>query len=276
MVTPCTCVFYFRESYVTSDSIHKHQDFISSINGSCEGGLTCSFDNKEVTQFWQFKRRKSGKIPQKRAVATVGKQDNNNTWVLSKDLQISQFNGEAINPADSKYIWLGHLLQSKGIAANANAIYIPGPLTTDGLHALIETMHTVMCHNFSASLMVLGCACMAMHYKTIIDVNGECPAPFVCGDVGTGKSLALRAALSMFGGHKTRFYSRGTREKYQLLLSQSTFPVGIDDPQRPDSIGELMIDLFNGAKSTTVTHGDIQPITSGIVTANFNLAQRAQ
>lgn len=98
----------------------------------------------------------------------------------------------------------------------------------------------------------------------------------MCGDVGTGKSLALRASLSIFGGHKTRFYSRGTREKYQLLLSQSTFPVGIDDPQRPDAIGELMIDLFNGAKSTTVAHGDVQPITSGIVTANFNLAQRAQ
>ena len=115
-----------------------------------------------------------------------------------------------------------------------------------------------------------------MHYKTIIEENGECAAPFICGPVGTGKSLALRAALSMFGGQKSRFYSRDTREKYLLLMSQSTFPVGIDDPQRPESIGELMIDMFNGAKSTTVAHGDVELITSGIVTANFDLSQRAQ
>jgi hypothetical protein len=92
--------------------------------------------------------------------------------------------------------------------------------------------------------------------------------------VGTGKSLALRAGLSLFGSHRTWFYSRGTCEKYLLNLSRSTFPIGIDDPQKPDAIGELMVDLFNGAKSTTITHGDIQPITSGIVTANFNLEQK--
>lgn len=248
----------------------------SSINGSCEGGLTCSFDNREVTQYWQFKRRKSGKIPQKNAVSVVGRQDNGDTWVLSKDIQISECTGDTIDITNSKYIWLGHLIQSRGIASNANSISISGPLSTDGIHTLIDTLHTVMAHNFPASLMVLGCTCMAMHYKHIVEVNGECPAPFVCGPVGTGKSLSLKAGLALIGGHKTRFYSRGTREKYQLLLSQSSFPVGIDDPQRPDAIGELMIDLFNGAKSTTVTHGDIQPTTSGIITANFDLAQKAQ
>lgn len=153
----------YRESYVT---IHKHHEFISSINGSCEGGLTCSFDNREVTQYWQYKRRRSGKLTQKMAVATVGRQADNTTWILSKELQISEEGGQAINPQESNYIWLGHFMQSRGIASNTNAIYIPGSLTTDGLHLLIETMHKIMGHNFSASLMVLGCACMAMHYKT--------------------------------------------------------------------------------------------------------------
>ena len=90
--------------------------------------------------------------------------------------------------------------------------------------------------------------CMALHYKAIIEANGECPAPFICGNVGTGKLLALRAALSLLGCQKSQFYSRGTREKYALLLGKSTFPLGIDDPQKVDAIGELMVDLFNGGK----------------------------
>jgi hypothetical protein len=249
---------------------------MSSINGSCEGGLTCSLDNREVTQFWQVKKRKAGQIPKKRAVATVGKQHDNNTWVLSHTLQIAGDTGSEININESSYIWLGHLTQSRGIAPNSDAIIISGSLSTEGLHSIIGALHGVMRHNFAASLMVLGCSCMALHYETILDKNGECPAPFVCGSVGTGKSLALRAALSLFGCHKARFYSRGTREKYQLLLSQSSFPVGIDDPQKPDAIGELMIDLFNGAKATTVAHGDVAPITGGIVTANFDLSQKAK
>ena len=85
--------------------------------------------------------------------------------------------------------------RGKGIASNADAVSIFLPLTTDGLLSLIEAIIVAMKHNSPAALMVLGSACIAMHYQTIVELNGECPAPLVCGDVGTGKSLALRCAL---------------------------------------------------------------------------------
>ena len=256
---------------MTSDSVHKHGECISNVNASCEGGMTCSFVDKDVTQFWQFKSvSQEDFISPQKALSTVGLQADNKMWVLSKDLFINGETGASIDASKSQYAWIGYLRQGHGIN---EAIVIKAKLTTDGLHPLMESLHTVMQHNFAPSLMVLGSVGMSMHYKKLIERNGECPAPFICGDVGTGKSLALRAGLSLFGSHRTRFYSRGTREKYLLNLSRSTFPIGIDDPQKPDAIGELMVDLFNGAKSTTITHGDIQPITSGIVTANFNLEQ---
>ena len=225
-----SCLITYRESYnyVTSDSVHKRQDFMGCINSCCEGDLTCSLVDKDLVQFWQFKKRTSA-LPKKTAVSITGKQADGNTWVLSQHLQINGREGMVIDTTQSAYIWLGHLRRGRGIAPNNSAIMIPGELGTDGLHSLIEVLHMIMRHNFPASLMVLGCVCMALHYHTIVDTNGECPAPFVCGDVGTGKSVALRAALSMFGVHKSRFYSHGTREKCLLLLSQSTFPVGIDD-----------------------------------------------
>ena len=198
------------------------------------------------------------------------------TWVLLKYTHTHGNTGSLIPAESSPYVWLSHLCQGRGIATNGDAVCIPHPLSTDGLLPLIEAITVITKHNSAAALMVLGSACMALHYKTIIEVNGECPAPFICGNVGTGKSLALRAALSLLGCHKSRFYSRGTREKYAPLLGKSTFPLGIDDPQKVDTIGELMVDLFNGGKSMTVAHGDIEPMSSGVITANFNLSKKAK
>ena len=109
-------------------------------------------------------------------------------------------------------------------------------------------------------------------HSTILKHNLCCPVPFLCGGVGKGKLLALRFALSLYAAHTHEFFSRGTKEKYLLHLSRSSIPIGIDDPQSNKSLGELIEDIYNGAKSTTVSHGNLQPTTSGIITANFNLA----
>ena len=58
---------------------------------------------------------------------------------------------------------------------------------------------------------------------------------------------------------------------YSLLLGKSTFPVGIDDPK----MFMLSVNLLNCSmeeKSTTVAHKFIVPISTGMITANFNKA----
>ena len=121
--------------------------------------------------------------------------------------------------------------------------------------------------------ILLGCGCLALNYRSIVDCNGECPAPLVVGGIGTGKSLSFRFSLATFGCYKSGFYSRGLREKYSLLLAKSTFPLGIDDPKNPHAI---LAELLHEGKATTVTHGDIEPISTVIITANFNMAEKAK
>lgn len=70
---------------------------------------------------------------------------------------------------------------------------------------MVEAIIVTMKHNDLPALMVLGSGCVDLHYGTIIDINGECPAPLV---VGTAKSLSLRFALAMTGCAKSRFINR--------------------------------------------------------------------
>ena len=72
------------------------------------------------------------------------------------------------------------------------------------------------------------------------------------------------------------FFARGTKEKYLLHLANSSIPIGIDDPQSNKSLGELIVEIYSGGKSTTVSHGVVQPTTSAMITANFNLAEESK
>ena len=68
--------------------------------------------------------------------------------------------------------------------------------------------------------------------------------------------------------------SKGSMESYLKKCSQSTFPLGFDDPILPKTVGQLVVELFNGAR-VTIVKGDIRPLTGLIIPANFDLAERA-
>ena len=108
------------------------------------------------------------------------------------------------------------------------------------------------------SILALGATAMALHYSTIIQRNHHCHIPFLTGPSGTGKTTALRSGLSLLGAHEQRFFSRGTTEKYSIHCCESSFPIGCDDPLSEVQTGQLVVDLYNGAKVTTVKRGDKQ------------------
>ena len=59
-----------------------------------EDGLICSFTNYQLSGFMQQKPRKAGKLPVKKAVNTVGQQEDG-TWVLKPKLYINSL-GELV------------------------------------------------------------------------------------------------------------------------------------------------------------------------------------
>ena len=86
------CIVIYRarwECYFTSDSTMKKEKFMQQINFShSEGGLTCSFNDYQLSEYIQHRRRNTGKLPVKHAVDHVGPQPDG-SWVLGPSLFIS-------------------------------------------------------------------------------------------------------------------------------------------------------------------------------------------
>lgn len=74
----------FRECYVTNDAINnKRSEFLRVLNWSFRKGcLQCSFSDKDLNDYIQFKRRNSLVI-KKRAVSTLGdRKMEHGLWVM--------------------------------------------------------------------------------------------------------------------------------------------------------------------------------------------------
>ena len=209
-----------RESYFTTNSVHRKTEFMQIINSSCsESGFTCSFTDKELAEFIQFKKRKDYAVPTKKVVAVVGLQPGGDVWVLGKNICIHAHTGDLINPSECDYQWIGHLFKGPGVAPDSTALLVQLPLTSDHIMPLSDAMRGIMKHNFLQGLLSLGASCMVFHYSTILKHNLRCPVPLLCGGVGTGKSLALRFVLSLYAAHIHGVFSRGTKESiYGIFL----------------------------------------------------------
>ena len=98
------------------------------------------------------------------------------------------------------------------------------------------------------------------------------------GPSGKGKTTALLSELSLFGGQEKPFYSRGTKESFVSILARQTVPIGLDDPQSVKNISELLkiIDLFRGAKNTSVKRGASKPLGTVLTSANFTPTESAR
>ena len=107
---------------------------------------------------------------------------------------------------------------------------------------------------------------MALHYQLLLEYLRFCPVPLSFGESGTGKTTALLCGLSFLG---VVFFSKLTHSKILDLCSCSSIPLGVDDPQSQGDFSRLLIDLYNGAKSATVTHGSRKPSSTCVISANF-------
>ena len=160
-----------------------------------------------------------------------------------------------------------------------NAILHPIPITmqlgTKGLKDLITVMRVLLKHNFCCGVLCIAAGLKLLHYNTLLSKRGYCHIPVLYGRPQTGKTISLKFALAAFGCHQRTFYSRGSKEAYLRWCYESTFPVGCDDPQSASVIGQLIVELFNGAKCTLVK-GDITPITGCLISANFSMSERSK
>ncbi len=186
--------------------------------------------------------------------------------VFGPDLILSQ-EGNCIDVSSIKFTC---------VDSSVVGVPISLPLAIGPLCTVVETMKIILGQAQLCSWLThFGFCCNPPHYSQLILKRGHCHIPVLLGESQTRKTTALQLALSLFGCNKKTFYSKGSKESFLQKCSQSTIPVECDNPVSPKAVGQLVVELFNGARVTMVK-GDIRPLTGLIISENFNLSERAK
>lgn len=266
------------------------QRFLQDLNCSFgSGGVNAWFQSKELPEFL-YQLNASQSLPVKRAACIVGRQPDSDIWVLSPELQIDG-RGQAMSPDDAPYFWLppeiAELSKVKAhIPSRDLCPVIKTPLPVDPrpqLRQLLMRLRTCLKHNFNSALLVLGAAIHTFHYERVIEQFRGCPICVCIGPPETGKTTAILAALSICGSTESSYYVKGTNAFFIQRSAECTLPYGIDDPQMSSSsnssktnrldLPELIIDLYNGAKSANMIKGSKKPKSAPLVATNGHVKQ---
>ena len=238
------------------------------------GCLQCSFNDKELNEYIQLKKRRSS-LQKKSAVQNIGKQSDK-TWILGENVCISS-GGLLISNCESKHVWIGSVFNGPGIPPQSAECKIILPLSIDPLNSLIKVLALRFHHNFYPALLLFGATCFVLHYQELIQQLRYCPIPLAFGPSGTGKTTALECAISLLGVRQSRIYSKITREKiFDLCCESGGIPLGVDDPNNKADINKLLIYLYNGKMGGTVGKGNCEPSSTAIIASNFSPADRGR
>ena len=262
------CFLLDRICYYTADSSMRKLEFMKMINNSFPtAGLTCSMQDSQLSEYLQTKKRSIGPLPEKIAVRSVGQQDKF-MWVFGPNCHINN-DGFFVDQDESPYVWISHLYSDPGVAPCDSACDVALPLDPKALDSLMIILKDVMQHNFMPSLLVLGTCAMALHYNTVIENYMFCPIPLICGSPSTGKTTALRCGLSMLGAYPQRLWSFATKEKYFSLCSNSSLPLGIDNPKSQAVISDLVMSLYSEAQEGTMSRSGSKASSLAVISSNF-------
>ena len=238
------------------------------LNGSYKlACLQCSFSDRELSEFIQFKKRSTRPLPLKSAVSHVGLQADG-TWVLGRNAYFSS-DGEAIEIQRSRRVWIGDMFEGTGIATATQQCAIQLPLSTKPLQHLLQALKSVMKHNFYPCVFTMAGIVMALHYQTFIAKLKSCPITLAYGQSGTGKTTALHCGLGLMGADDLRFFRDLSPAKVSQLCSVTSVPLGVDDPDSKSSFSKIIMDLFNGAKRGTLSKGEVKPTSTVVISSNI-------
>ena len=265
-----------RTCFFTTDSANQKAKFISNLNKTfgSGGGFTCAFSDTELVRFLQFLKADSESIPVSKGSTIIGMQPNSSVWVLNETTQISD-DGSLIPPDGGSYTWTPTC-----IAANCDKVClaelvptISPELDVQPSEHLVNLLEQNCKHNFISALLVLGGAVMSCHYQTIVQQFGGFPIVLAVGPTETGKSTAIKAALSLFGMTKAGFYVDGSNAYFMERSALSCLPYGIDEGTTDKQLDlvKLIIALNGGAKTANLRRGAFRPLSVPIIATNFML-----
>ncbi|HAZ49568.1 MAG TPA: hypothetical protein DDW76_35630 [Cyanobacteria bacterium UBA11369] len=181
-----------------------------------------------------YRRHREGKLF--RSIDRYGQQENG-LWVL-ENVQFTP-EGKPTTESESLTVFDPALGQED---------FIPCPILADdngivGLKRLVEAARVVFgADNINQFLLCCGWVIAGLHFQTILRQEGRFPILNAYGSIGSGKTIALEAALSLVG---MNWASQGMISKvtisavYEHLSKTGSLPVIWDDPPRGETTREL-------------------------------------
>ena len=223
---------------LTSENTNRKGDFIGELNASYKKTcLQCSFSDKELGEYIQFKKHKEVTLPVKYAVSHVRMQSDG-VWVLGSRIYISD-EGKQTSADQSKHVWIGDIYHGAGVSSELDQCTIELPLSTEPLTILLAALRESMKHNFLPSVITMAGTIMALHFQKFIENLKSCPILLAYGTSGSGKTTTLLlSALSLLGAENIRFFRNLSPAKivqYYALLPTSHLALTILTP-RVDSV----------------------------------------
>ena len=108
----------------------------------------------------------------------------------------------------------------------------------------------------------------AKNWLIKIRITGACPVPTAIGDTASGKSTALRLISHLMG---MQMVSQSSGEFIVSDVTKTTFPLCWDDPTHRNILRTPLVSVFNGLGNQTQGRGNEKPMTSFLLTMNFEM-----
>ena len=105
----------------------------------------------------------------------------------------------------------------------------------------MDALQESYCNNFPSALFVLGVHALHVHYGLLVQLVGGVPAGVLYGDVQTGKSTAMEAALSLLGTQESHYRKRCSDVHFLRITSQTTLGLVLDDLTQAGGLIEKII-----------------------------------
>ncbi|XP_064393840.1 uncharacterized protein LOC135341260 [Halichondria panicea] len=268
-----------RRCFFTSDSANQKVKFISQLNKSfgSGGGFTCAFSDSELTRFLQFlKREHASDIKISKGTTVIGCQPGSDVWVFGDDIHIKS-NGECISATESPYVWSPNCIMAQCDKVSFNELVPKLSIQSSSMEPLkdlLDGLQIATKHNYPRALLVLGGTIMSCHYTHIAAKYGGFPIVLAVGPTETGKSTALKAALSIFGMAKDAFYVEGSNAYFMERSALSCMPYGIDEAtahSKQLDVVKLIVDLHGAAKTANLRRGAFLPLSVPVIATNDKL-----
>lgn len=108
----------------TTNAVHNKSKFLDMINESFGGGLTCSFTDTQLTEFYYYiKHDAEDIVPKKKGAIIIGRQPDSDVFVLSQNIHIDM-NGCVLQDTEegSPFVWLRHMMFTSLSAVNVKQL----------------------------------------------------------------------------------------------------------------------------------------------------------